>query len=64
MRAKPIDSGSAIRFTDRSTSKKLVKFGRCASAAAIRALGLLKGDTMHWFWIGPHDEYERILRSR
>jgi len=27
-----------------------------------RALGLLKGDTMHWLWIGPHDEYERLLR--
>jgi hypothetical protein len=27
-----------------------------------RALGLLKGDTMHWFWIGPHDQYERELK--
>jgi hypothetical protein len=29
-----------------------------------RALGLFKGDTVHWFWIGPHDEYERIIKSR
>ncbi|NOX61445.1 MAG: hypothetical protein GXP42_05805 [Chloroflexi bacterium] len=28
-----------------------------------RALGLWKGDTMTWFWIGKHDEYERILRG-
>lgn len=28
-----------------------------------RALGLLKGDTVHWFWIGPHDEYEEILKQ-
>ncbi len=26
-----------------------------------RALGVLEGDTVHWFWIGAHDEYERIL---
>lgn len=28
-----------------------------------RALGILDGDTIVWFWIGPHDEYERLLRS-
>ena len=28
-----------------------------------RALGLLEGDTMYWFWIGPHDEYERIIKT-
>jgi len=27
-----------------------------------RALGLLKGDTVIWFWIGTHDEYDRLLR--
>jgi hypothetical protein len=29
-----------------------------------RALGLFKGDMLHWFWIGPHDEYERIVRNQ
>jgi len=24
-------------------------------------LDLLKGDTVTWFWIGTHDEYERLL---
>ncbi|NCQ26819.1 MAG: hypothetical protein GW802_05165 [Armatimonadetes bacterium] len=28
-----------------------------------RALGLLRGDTVTWFWIGSHDEYERLLKS-
>jgi len=28
-----------------------------------RALGLLRGDTIVWFWIGPHDEYDRILKN-
>lgn len=27
-----------------------------------RSLGLLEGDTMVWFWIGSHDEYERLLK--
>ena len=28
-----------------------------------RVLGILEGDTIIWFWIGRHDEYERILRQ-
>lgn len=27
-----------------------------------RALGLLEGDTVYWYWIGSHDEYDRHLR--
>lgn len=27
-----------------------------------RVLGLLEGDTIIWFWIGAHDEYERLLK--
>jgi hypothetical protein len=27
-----------------------------------RALGLLHGDTVTWFWIGNHEEYERMLK--
>jgi len=25
----------------------------------MRVLGVLDGDTVTWFWIGSHDEYER-----
>lgn len=28
-----------------------------------RALGILEGDGILWFWIGPHDEYERLLKQ-
>jgi len=28
-----------------------------------RALGLLQGDTITWFWIGNHDNYEQLLKS-
>ena len=26
-----------------------------------RAVGLLEADTITWFWIGSHDDYERLL---
>ena len=26
-----------------------------------RVLGLLEGDTITWFWIGSHAEYDRLL---
>jgi hypothetical protein len=28
-----------------------------------RAVGILKADTMIWFFVGPHGEYERLLRQ-
>jgi hypothetical protein len=27
-----------------------------------RALGLREEDTILWFWIGTHDDYERLLK--
>ena len=27
----------------------------------IRALGIMKDDTVTWFWIGSHDDYERHI---
>jgi hypothetical protein len=29
---------------------------------AYRALGLLKEDTITWFWIGTHEEYDRLIK--
>jgi mRNA-degrading endonuclease RelE of RelBE toxin-antitoxin system len=28
-----------------------------------RVLGVLEGDTVVWFWIGDHKEYERLLKG-
>ena len=28
-----------------------------------RAVGVLRGDEIVWFFIGPHSEYEELLRS-
>ena len=29
-----------------------------------RALAYVAGDSIIWFWIGPHDEYLRLIRTR
>ena len=26
-----------------------------------RAVGILEGDTVTWFWVGSHDDYERFF---
>ncbi|MCX8089616.1 MAG: hypothetical protein N3I86_01565 [Verrucomicrobiae bacterium] len=31
--------------------------------AGYRPLAARDGDTWLWFWIGTHDEYERLLKS-
>jgi len=28
-----------------------------------RALGRFHEETLYWFWIGPHDAYERLIRQ-
>jgi hypothetical protein len=28
-----------------------------------RALGVREGETMVWFWIGSHAEYDRLVRG-
>ena len=28
-----------------------------------RALGIIEGSVIIWFWIGPHDAYERLLKQ-
>ena len=31
--------------------------------SGFRALAIRDGDTLTWFWIGPHDEYMRLISS-
>ncbi len=28
-----------------------------------RVLGLIEGDTMYWFWIGSHSDYDKFLKQ-
>ena len=51
----------------RHPSVKFKKVGRYWSARVTndcRALGVMSGDTVIWFWIGNHAEYERISKGR
>ncbi len=47
-----------------------LQFKKAGGVCAIRigsgyqALALLKENTFYWFWIGTHDEYERLLSQR
>jgi hypothetical protein len=43
--------------------KKIGKLWSVRIALEYRALGLDKGDTVQWFWIGHHDEYNRIVKG-
>ncbi len=52
-------SASSLRFKRVSKEEPIysVRVGE-----DYRALGVLESDTIVWFWIGRHDEYERILK--
>ena len=49
----------------RHPSVNFKKVGRYWSARVTddyRALGVMTGDTVIWFWIGGHADYERIIK--
>ena len=33
-------------------------------SSSYRALAVRRGDVFNWFWIGPHDKYEELLKHR
>jgi hypothetical protein len=45
-----------------------LRFKRVGEAVSIRigrdyrALGMLQGDTVYWYWIGKHDAYDRRIK--
>ncbi|MEM9281126.1 MAG: hypothetical protein AAGA96_04815 [Verrucomicrobiota bacterium] len=41
--------------------KRVGKFWSARVTGSYRALGVLDDDTVIWFFIGTHDEYERLL---
>ena len=43
--------------------KKVGEFWSARIGANYRALAVVQGAETEWFWIGPHDEYERLLRG-
>ena len=42
--------------------KKIGEFWSARITDDYRALGIMEGDTVVWFWIGTHQEYERLMR--
>ena len=53
-----------LRQNPRHPSLRLKKVGSLWSvraAAGYRTLAAEAPDGLIWFWIGPHDEYERLL---
>lgn len=56
-----------LRENPKHPSLQFKKIGRLWSARigiGYRVVGLDKEDTILWFWIGPHDEYKRMLGKR
>ncbi len=43
--------------------KKVGRYWSARVTDSYRAVGVMTGDLVVWFWIGSHDEYERLLKS-
>jgi mRNA-degrading endonuclease RelE of RelBE toxin-antitoxin system len=43
--------------------KKVDRFWSARVGGDYRALALIQDGKAEWFWIGPHDEYDRLLKS-
>jgi hypothetical protein len=41
--------------------KKIDNLWSVRVGARYRALGLDRGETIVWFWIGPHAEYDKLI---
>jgi hypothetical protein len=52
----PEASGLRLKIVASNPTVYSIRIGRTH-----RALGIRRGDTMVWFWIGDHKEYEQVL---
>ena len=43
--------------------KKVGRFWSARVGGGFRALAVVQNNQVEWFWIGPHDEYDRLLKS-
>lgn len=43
--------------------KKVGRFWSVRVGRSYRALAVVRDQDCVWFWIGPHDEYERLISS-
>ena len=56
--ANPDTAALHFKRVDREEPVYSVRIG-----LQFRALALLDGDIVTWFWIGTHDDYERVLKG-
>jgi hypothetical protein len=42
--------------------KSVGPFWSVRISGSYRALAIRKGNVFHWFWIGPHEDYNGILK--
>jgi hypothetical protein len=43
--------------------KKVGRFWSARVTLDIRAVAVADGPQLAWFWIGPHDEYDRLIKG-
>lgn len=43
--------------------KPVGRFWSARIGSDYRALAAVNGERVEWFWIGPHSEYERLIRG-
>jgi len=43
--------------------KRVGRYWSVRIGANYRALAVESSDGLFWFWIGPHEEYKRLIRS-
>lgn len=41
--------------------KRVGRFWSARVGSDYRAVAIVAGEIAEWFWIGPHDEYERLI---
>jgi hypothetical protein len=61
--AKRTGFGERIPTMARFVSRNAEAFGVFCFGSTYRALAVAVPDGYLWFWIGTHDEYERILKE-
>jgi hypothetical protein len=44
--------------------KKVQDYWSVRVSRNYRALGIMDGETVIWFWIGPHGEYDNLIRRK
>jgi hypothetical protein len=53
----------SVDFEQKGRLKNGIPVFGAAITGNLRALALVVDETVHWYWLGPHDVYDRMLKS-